>query len=149
MLLKEKGKTHKGSGGKKPGEKGKETNPSKMGTVESEKRKRSDSSSNPSTSPTGGLKPNFKIPRVNKPLDTTATPPAGGAESMDVTPAGNKDDETVDEDGIVESEEQYGPLESFPPDLDGALPDYAGATQGKKARMSYPHLLYVHKGKTL
>ena len=70
---------------------------------------------------------------------------------MDATPTDKDKDAAANEEGIVEGEGQYDPLESFTHDLDEAIASpYADATKGsKKKRMSYPWLLYVHKGKDL
>ena len=158
VLAQKQGKTHKGSAPKRHGGKGEKSACKKdeiIVTGERRKREESSSSSKSRSSSSGGLKPDYKIPKVDPtnppPPPTPATATTGGAEAMDETPTDKDKDTAANEEGIVEGEGAYDPLESFAHDLDEAIASpYADATKGsKKKRMSYPWLLYVHKGKDL
>ena len=139
-LGKRKGKPHRNSGKKpSPGDKGTKSEHNRSGD-EYDKRKRDSSSSSAGS---GKLKQPFKIPKV------------GSSSSVDTEkatlPEDNMDTGSGDGDDIVEAESEYAPLEHFTHDVEGALPkgDFAAATSGKKRRLEYPFLLYVHKGRTL
>ena len=144
ILAKKKGGAHKGkSGSKTPEQKGEKTS----GNQNSQDKRKRDSSASSSSSSTGGIKQPFKIPKVHPDAPTKESAPVkepGSAEGMDTT---NPTEET----GIVEGEEEYGSLLSFTPDMGAALSNtgYAATAGGKKARLDYPHLLYIHAGHEL
>ena len=103
-------------------------------------------SSNSRSSSSGGLRPDYKIPKVDPTNPPPPQPPTPATASevvaMDAAPTDITKDTTANEEGIVEGGEQYDPLESFTPDMDDApFSAYASAAKGKKkARMSYPYL---------
>ena len=117
--------------------------------IDYDKRRR-ESSSSSSSSTGGGTRsaPAFKIPKfapATKASTTSTTVAANKGTGMEVD---NVDNVAADNE-VVEGENEYGPLDSFTPDMEGVLPDYASTTSNKKRRMDYPHLLYVHRGQEL
>ena len=154
ILSKRKGKPHRNSGEKsKPQVESKGESPKSTVTVGSsdkyDKRRRDSSSSSTGS----GTKQPFKIPKISssRSSSTAASEPVPGPAATSETSSWADAMEQDDADKeVVESEEQYGPLEGYTRDLGASLPtNYADAAQGKKQKLDYPFLLYIHKGRSL
>ena len=150
ILSKRKGKPHRNSGDKSKKTSTSTGEPTVSQDIETnnyDKRRRDSSSSSTGS----GLKQPFKIPKTgsSSSASTSATASASATATETSSWAEAMEQDDADKE-VVESEEQYGPLEAYTRDLGAELPtNYAAAAQGKKQRMDYPFLLYIHKGKNL